>query len=71
MTANIQGDCRYKKHTEMKYGIMGFIDNGKARAGSALFDLPVFSIAQVKKTQFDKIVMLNNEISLLVYNMPA
>ena len=42
------------------YGIIGFIDTDLARSRSTFLGLPVFSPRDVKKMQFDKIVILNN-----------
>ena len=42
-----------------EYGIAGFIDTEKARAKSTFIGLPLYSLGDVKKMQFDKIVVLN------------
>lgn len=54
-----------------EYGIMGFIDTDKARAKSSLFSLPIYSIGEAKKLQFDMIVILNNKDYLTTRNMLA
>ena len=40
------------------YGIIGFIDNDKARAKSTFLGQPVFSLADVRNMQFDKIIVI-------------
>ena len=41
-----------------EYGIMGFIDTDKARAKSTFLGQPVFSLADVRNMQFDKIIVI-------------
>ena len=53
------------------YGIIGFIDNDMARAKSTFLGLPVFSIADVKRMEFDKIVIANSGNFGLLYEMLA
>lgn len=62
----------FKDATDLsEYGIAGFIDTDKAREKSSFLGLPVFSMSEVRKMQFDMIVVVCDEDYPTVHNMLA